>query len=194
MHPLSERWNQDSELYPQVAELIEGSPVVLDVGCGDGTLAEFLVGKGHQVLGIDHDPQVLPQDGAGTHFELADASSMPFGNDSFDAVVCVSALHHQADPTLPVVEMARVVKPGGKVVVVGRAADKTAADVARRAKDAARWAWVSRGKTPWKPDTQEIEPSMGWDEWRELLGELLPGSSFERVGSGRYLAVWRKEG
>lgn len=194
MHPFADRWNEDSELYPQVVELVQGHEVVLDLGCGEGLLAGFLAGQGHQVLGVDNDSSVLPADGQSTHFELADANGLPFGNDSFDAVVCVSMLHCQADPTMPLIEMARVVKPGGRVVIVGRAADKTAADFARSAKDLARSKWVGRGKTLWEPAGQEILPSMGWSEWQDLIGELLPEATFERSGSFRFIALWERPG
>lgn len=79
MHPFASQWNLDSELYPLVGDLLEGREVVLDVGCGDGTLARYLARRGHQVLGIDREPEVLPSDSEGTHFELADASNLPFG-------------------------------------------------------------------------------------------------------------------
>lgn len=192
MHPFASRWNHNSELYPQVAELIADCKVVLDVGCGDGTLARYLAEQGHQVVGIDRSPDALPDDVPGAHFELADANNLPYGYDSFDAAVAVAALHHNREQGLVLSEMRRVLRPGGRIVVVGLAADKSMADFAAAARDAATAKWRERGKELWRPDVPEADPQLSWDETRQLLSEYLEGSTWERVGAFRYLATWQR--
>lgn len=192
MHPFASQWNHNSELYPQVAELISDCKVVLDVGCGDGTLARYLVEQGHQVVGVDRSPDALPDDVPGAHFELADANNLPYGYDSFDAAVAVAALHHNREQGLVLSEMRRVLRPGGRIVVVGLAADKSMADFAAAAKDAATAKWRERGKELWHPDVPEAEPQLSWDETRQLFSEYLEGSTWERVGTFRYLATWQR--
>lgn len=118
MHPFMDRWNHNTELYPTVAELIRGHELVLDVGCGDGTLVDYLNGLGHRAMGVDHDQSVLPT-GEDANCHWADATNLPFVHDSFDAVVTVATLHHHRDPTLALGEMRRVLRPGGIIVVVG---------------------------------------------------------------------------
>ncbi len=190
MHPFTSRWNHNSELYPLVADLVEGHRVVLDVGCGDGTLAGYLVERGHEVLGVDRDLDVLPADTEGAHFELADAANLPYTHDSFDAVVAVASLHHNRDQGLVLAEMRRVLRPGGRIVVVGLAADRTPQDYARSAADVVRSTWRARGTEAWKPACVEADPALGWDETRTLIGEYLEGATWAREGSFRYVATW----
>lgn len=194
MHPFAPQWNHNTDLYPRVAELLEGRKVVLDVGCGDGTLARFLASRGHQVLGIDRDPDVLPVDGEGTHFELADAANLPYGYDSFDAVVAVAMLHHSATPGLVLGEMRRVLKRDGLIVIVGLAADKTVQDRARSAKDLVAEKWAARGKTRWESEAPTVDPTLGWDETRALIEDYLEGATWERTGFFRYVATWTASG
>lgn len=189
MHPFMDRWNHNTELYPTVAELIRGHELVLDVGCGDGTLVDYLNGLGHRAMGVDHDQSVLPT-GEDANCHWADATNLPFVHDSFDAVVTVATLHHHRDPTLALGEMRRVLRPGGIIVVVGLAADRAPADYARSARDSVRSTWLARGKTGWEPPVEIVDPSKSWAETREQVLAVLEGGSFQRVGSFRYLAVW----
>ena len=103
---------------------------VLDVGCGTGTLAlhaRRLVGAAGFVAGIDAAQEMVARArrkagkaGLSVHFELASADSLPFPDASFDAVMCTVTLHHlprwMRAATLR--EMRRVLKPGGRVLLV----------------------------------------------------------------------------
>lgn len=95
----------------------------LDVGCGTGTLAGRLAGAGFAMTGADPSsgmldvmraraPEVTAVEASGT--------ALPFPDDAFDLVLTVAALHHIAEPAAvraTLGEMARVVRPGGRVVV-----------------------------------------------------------------------------
>ena len=190
-HPFSGRWNDDTELYPQIAELVDGRQTILDVGCGDGSLAYYLADLGHEVIGVDNyfsgNPEDLPEENDRAHFLLADATNLPFGYDSFDAVVSVSMLH-ETNAALAIGEMRKVLKPGGLVVIV----DSAVSNPLQSAAASVRRAWVGRGKTRKKVET--IRPVLGWKKTRELVEAGLPGCTWKRVGSGRYLATWRMSG
>jgi demethylmenaquinone methyltransferase / 2-methoxy-6-polyprenyl-1,4-benzoquinol methylase len=95
--------------------------LVLDVGCGTLLLAEWLRGSGCRVVGMDLTMRMIR---AGISKRLpnvplllrGDAESLPFPDESFDAVAsCYVAKY--VDPQKFAEELARVVKPGGKVVV-----------------------------------------------------------------------------
>lgn len=189
-HPFTDRWNHNSELYPTVADLVAPHTTVLDVGCGEGTLVRHLRALGHNALGVDCDQAALPA--GDPSCKLADATNLPFGHESFDAVVSVAMLHHLADPTLALAEMRRVVTASGIIVIVGLAIDRRPADWARSAKDAVTSRVRARGTTPWEPDVPVREPHMGWDETRTAIEAVLEGATFERVGSWRYLATWSR--
>lgn len=99
--------------------------IVLDVACGAGHVAELAAPYVRQVVAVDVTPALLRL--AADRFRAAgitnvllqegNASRLPFLDASFDLVVCRSALHHFPDPRQPVAEMARVVRPGGRVAV-----------------------------------------------------------------------------
>src|SRR4051812_7781720 len=95
----------------------------LDVGCGTGVLAERLAAAGYEMTGVDPSGGMLDILRARTdavHALQASGTDLPFDDDSFDVVVTVAVLHHVADPgdvRTTLGEMARVSRPGGRIVV-----------------------------------------------------------------------------
>ena len=110
------------------ATLGRGGGSVLDVCTGTGVFARALAKDGsfNSITGIDITPAMLDEarrnaDHERLHrlqFLSGDATALPFENNSFDAAVTRLAVHHLSEPALALKEMARVVKPGGHVVVV----------------------------------------------------------------------------
>jgi SAM-dependent methyltransferase len=90
---------------------------VLDAGCGAGRTAEWLVGQGAEVVGIDASPEMLVRARARVPraaFELADlAGPLAFDDGEFDVVVASLVMHYLRDwvPTLR--ELRRVLRPRG---------------------------------------------------------------------------------
>ena len=107
-------------------ELI-GSPGalrILDAGCGDGALATALAGRGANMTGVDADPHMLAAgrvraEGMGMNltFVEGDVRALPFPDASFDVVVAVTVLCFVPDAQHAVREMARVMRPGGRMVI-----------------------------------------------------------------------------
>jgi ubiquinone/menaquinone biosynthesis C-methylase UbiE len=115
-----------------IEELVGGaSRRVLDVGCGTGFLALRFAELGHQVTGIDLAPQMIERarakaEQAGLHVELAvaEGSSLPFPDESFDVVVARHVIWNLPDPDRGVAEWQRVLRPGGLLALVeGKWAD-----------------------------------------------------------------------
>ena len=99
------------------ASVLRGS--LLDVGGGTGYLAAQLTDRFVRVAVVDQSPGMLmlaQRRRLETH--EASASALPFRDNEFDAVLCTDALHHIKDAERAVAEMARVLKPGGTVVIM----------------------------------------------------------------------------
>lgn len=96
---------------------------VLEVGCGTGALARRLAAEhpGARITGIDLDPARVAQAQAqaappNLRFERGDFGRLPAEDGAFDLVFCRFVLAHVADPTPALRELARVTRPGGRVV------------------------------------------------------------------------------
>ena len=98
---------------------------VLDVGCGDGRLALDLLqhGAGH-ACGCDPDPRMVARAQDQTrcrnhHIGLtaARAQALPYPDQSFDVVTCITILSFVSDPEIAIREMARVLRHGGRLVL-----------------------------------------------------------------------------
>jgi 2-polyprenyl-6-hydroxyphenyl methylase / 3-demethylubiquinone-9 3-methyltransferase len=98
---------------------------VLDVGCGGGILSEALARRGARVLGIDLAPALLEvaqlhaaESALNIEYRSISAESLAFARPaSFDLVTCMEMLEHVPDPAAALGALARLVKPGGDVVV-----------------------------------------------------------------------------
>ncbi|WP_017596208.1 class I SAM-dependent methyltransferase [Nocardiopsis potens] len=92
----------------------------LDAACGTGRVAELLAGQGYRVTGVDVSPEML--EGArrrvpGAGFRVGDLYRLPAGDGSADLAVCSLALTHLPDLGPALAEFARVLRPGGHLVV-----------------------------------------------------------------------------
>ena len=98
---------------------------VLDVGCGTGALSLILSEMGHNVTGIDLSEGMLGKakekvkgQNFRAEFRLGDAENLSFENESFDAVINRNLFWMLLDPERAVFEWKRVLKPGGKVIII----------------------------------------------------------------------------
>jgi SAM-dependent methyltransferase len=92
----------------------------LDAACGTGRWAAYLSRRGHLVRGVDQSPEMLEVARAKLphlEFSQADLRSLPLPAASVDLVVCSLALTHLPDLEQPLVEFARVLRPGGGAVL-----------------------------------------------------------------------------
>lgn len=152
---------------------IKPTDVILDVGCGPGTITADLAALTTQgkVIGCDAVEGVLQQASqyaasrglTNVAFQKADANALPFDDNTFDIVHCHQVLQHVKNPVAVLKEMRRVTKSGG--VVAAREADyKTFA---------------------WYPERPEIA------RWMELYQKVARANGGE-PNSGRYCHVWAK--
>lgn len=93
-----------------------------DVGAGTGFLTEALLATGIRVVAIDESPAMLRElarkfAGSAVETRIAEGPTLPLSDASVDGAFANMVLHHVEDPRAAIREMARVVRPGGVVVV-----------------------------------------------------------------------------
>lgn len=121
----------------RLVALVPAVDTVLEIGVGTGTLLAELARKAGQVIGVDHSPAMLDEarrrlarDGVpGAELRLGEMTHLPIADGAAGCVVASMVLHHAADPQTVLAEMARVLKPGGTLIL---------ADLARHEREWAR--------------------------------------------------------
>lgn len=110
---------------------------VLDVGCGTGILLSQLARRfpSAELAGVDPVPEMLAiarrRLGPWVPLTVGWAEELPFPDGSFDVLVSSSALHYFHAPVIAFVEMARVLRPGGRVVITDWRRDYWASPIIR---------------------------------------------------------------
>jgi len=93
---------------------------LLEAGCGTGHWSEYFSSKGFEVTGIDVSENMIKKanekDIPNCRFQLADGQSLSFVDNSFDIAVAVTTIEFAEEPEKMISEMARCVKPGGKLL------------------------------------------------------------------------------
>jgi ubiquinone/menaquinone biosynthesis C-methylase UbiE len=110
---------------------------VLEVGGGEGELAERIQSElGATVVGIDQSERMVEiQRSKGIDARVGDVQQLPFDDGEFDVAVAAWMLYHVPDLDRGLAELARVLRPGGRLVAVTNAVDHLQElwDLARRA-------------------------------------------------------------
>jgi ArsR family transcriptional regulator len=107
-----------------VLPLLPKTHVVADLGCGAGELAANLAKHVKTVIGVDNSAEMLKaakrRANGLTNLDLrkGDLAALPLADAEADAALMILALTYVPDPAAALAEMARVLKPGGRAVVV----------------------------------------------------------------------------
>jgi SAM-dependent methyltransferase len=98
---------------------------VLEVGGGEGELVERVLKElGAAVVGVDQSEGMVEiQRSKGIDAHVGDVQALPFGDEEFDVAIAAWMLYHVADLDLGLAELARVLRPGGRLVAVTNAVD-----------------------------------------------------------------------
>lgn len=105
---------------------------VLEIGFGQGRTVAALLERGHRVIGVDPSPTMVRQATARNRtpcrarradLRHSDGTTIPFPDDTADAAITVHTIYFMLDPANTFAEIARVLRPGGTLVVACRTSD-----------------------------------------------------------------------
>lgn len=113
-------WRRFTEVLKEVEPTSEP---ILDLGCHSGTFTERVLSKigTKQVYGIDVSPSAISLAAKRIpygKFVIGDATSLPYENNFFNEVFCLEMLEHVDDPIAVLKESKRVLKKGGKMLIL----------------------------------------------------------------------------
>ncbi|SEH72877.1 Methyltransferase domain-containing protein [Mycolicibacterium rutilum] len=191
-----EYWNHNTAYHPWLVDIAaRHRGDVLDVGCGDGLLAQRLAPVSRSVTAIDPDREAIHRAGirlsdddvtlAHTTFDRYD----PAGR-RFDLITFVASLHHM-DLHASLAKARSMLRPSGEIAVVGLSANRSVTDYL--------WALlclpVVRLGSWWHGETPDIgvrvaDPDHSLDEIRRGADAVLPGATIRRALYYRYLLRW----
>lgn len=113
------RWHWDRRDHAAMAYVVGNK--VLDIGCGEGITLEKLVTRfpEKEILGIEPDPRNVKLCRAHNLPVLqGDAFNLPFENESVDTCLFMEVIEHLETPEKALAELTRVLRPGGRLIVV----------------------------------------------------------------------------
>jgi ubiquinone/menaquinone biosynthesis C-methylase UbiE len=99
---------------------------IADLGAGEGAFALLLAQRAQRVIAVDSSAKMIEvgRDQARRHgvtnidFRTGDMEEIPIGNSEVDLVFFSQSLHHALHPERALIEAARILKPGGRVVIL----------------------------------------------------------------------------
>jgi 2-polyprenyl-3-methyl-5-hydroxy-6-metoxy-1,4-benzoquinol methylase len=192
-------WNHNTAYHPWLVGIAaEHRGDVLDVGCGDGLLAQRLAPVSRSVTGIDPNPAAI---GRATdrlasvrHVTVShgDFEDYQPGAHRFDLITFVASLHHM-DLRASLVKARDLLTPTGEIAVVGISANTTVRD----------WVWsamcvpAARIGSWLHSETRNVgvvvkDPQEGLDDIRRTVDEVLPEALVRRALYYRYLLRWSR--
>lgn len=122
LYALCSRDPRSNQLVVGDAALTRGD-VVLDIGCGVGAAVRRAAAGGADATGVDPSPAMVDiarrrsRGRAGVRFVVGDAADLPLPDDSVSIAWTIASFHHWPDRRAGLVEVGRVLRPGGRLLV-----------------------------------------------------------------------------
>jgi ubiquinone/menaquinone biosynthesis C-methylase UbiE len=161
-----------------VARWLKSGSHVLEVAPGPGYFAVELAKLGsYEIVGLDISESLVRiaadnarRAGVDVDFRLGNASAMPFDSDSFEFIYCRAAFKNFADPVGALSAMHRVLKPGGKAVIVDLRKDTPIREI-NAAVDEMPLSWINSALTKWIFRHMLLKRAYTQDQFRQMVAQ-----------------------
>ena len=123
LYALIGRNPKSNRLVPSIADL-DPSHSVLDIGCGPGAAIRAAAGSVAQAVGVDRSEAMVEiarrrsRRFGNVEFAVGGAEKLPFPDASFDRIWTIHSFHHWDDQAKGIAESLRVLRPGGRLLIV----------------------------------------------------------------------------
>lgn len=146
----STEMNVERQLHRALIELTVSTPLgdVIDIGCGQGSLLKLLASRARRAVGVDIDADARQLARAelfvagveNCSLRQGDMYALPFAAAEFDTVIVDDVLGAAERPTAALAEASRLLKPGGRLILLAKSGGESAAALSR---ELAEWCNVA---------------------------------------------------
>ncbi|MDJ0708956.1 MAG: metalloregulator ArsR/SmtB family transcription factor [Woeseiaceae bacterium] len=157
----------DRSLHKALVELTVAAPLgdLLDVGCGQGRILKLLASRAHSVVGVDIDSdarrlaraELLLAGSPNCSLRKGDMYALPFNSREFDTIILDDVLSDADRPTDAIEEAQRLLKDGGRLLLLATVDDESATNVRENFAD-----WAARTGLRLAPPRSIPDKKPGW--------------------------------
>lgn len=191
-------WNHNTAYYRWIKQQTVGCGSVLDVGCGDGSLAAYLDDGVKKLTGIDMDEFCISKansenKSANTRFICCSFDDYET-RQPYDAVIFAASIHHM-DMVAAIEKAKSLLSPNGLLIIVGLAAPSTVMDYAIEGLRILPCTMISKLRHMESSENLNIPVSYhlpSFNEVRDISSKMLPRAAIKYGLFYRYLLKWTK--
>jgi len=181
-----------------VAERVPEGATILELAPGPGYLSIELAKMGnYHIVGLDISPTFVEiaqakarEAGVDIDFRLGNASHMPLADDLFDFIVCSAAFKNFSEPVLALDEMFRVLKPGGKALIIDLRPDASIEEIDTHIREDMALTGINFQLTKWAFKSMLLKRAYTQDVIRQFVSQSkFKTCTIDNDGIGMYIGL-----
>jgi ubiquinone/menaquinone biosynthesis C-methylase UbiE len=182
----------------QVADSVAEGATILELAPGPGYLAIELAKMGnYHIVGLDISPTLVEiaqakarEAGVNIDFRLGNASHMPLDDDLFDFIVCSAAFKNFSEPVQALDEMFRVLKPGGKALIIDLRPDASMQEIDTHIREDMHLTGMNLLLTKWTFKSMLLKRAHTKDDIRQFASQSkFKICTIDEDGIGMYIGL-----
>ena len=181
-----------------VADKVSEGATIFELAPGPGYLSIELAKMGnYHIIGLDISPTIVEiaqakarEAGVDIDFRLGNASHMPLADDLFDFIVCSAAFKNFSEPVQALDEMFRVLKPGGKALIIDLRPDASIEEIDTHIREDMALTGINFLLTKWAFKSMLLKRAYTKDEIRQFASRSkFKTCTIDDDGIGMYISL-----